>query len=350
MQPLEFMNPALFGLLAILATGVLIWLGLQLLNRLYPEGADETDHHYRFKRQTAKLLYVAFAVILLLVIVPIPDSTRGQLIGLLGVVITAMIALGSTSFVSNAMAGIMLRSVNNFRPGDFIQVGEHFGRVSERGLFHTEIQTESRDLTTLPNLFLVQQPVTVTRSSGTIVSARVSLGYDVPHDKARKKLLEASQEAELDDGFVRISELLDHAVLYQVYGLLSDTKKLLQARSRLREAILTVLHGADIEIASPSHMIQRRLDDGLHAMPPHLVEVVDLKQDDNEEKLIFDKAEAAEKTETLRSHRETFKQQLETLKKNGDAPDDQIEKLEQKITRIDETLKKRAEETKGSEK
>ena len=63
-----------------------------------------------------------------------------------------------------------LRAVRNFRMGDFIRVAEHFGRVSERGLFHTEIQTENRDLTTLPNLFLVTHPVTTIRTSGTIVS------------------------------------------------------------------------------------------------------------------------------------------------------------------------------------
>jgi len=37
-------------------------------------------------------------------------------------------------------------------------VGDYFGRVTERGLFHVEIQTEDRDLATLPNMFLVSQP------------------------------------------------------------------------------------------------------------------------------------------------------------------------------------------------
>lgn len=350
MQSFDLMNPIPFSAFAILATGLLIWLGLQLLNRLYPEGADQADQHYRFKRQTTKVLFIAFAITLLLVVVPIPDSTRGQLIGLIGVVITAMIALGSTSFVSNAMAGVMLRSVNNFRPGDFIQIGEHFGRVSERGLFHTEIQTENRDLTTLPNLFLVQQPVTVTRASGTIVSAKVSLGYDIPQSKVREKLLEAIEAAELKDGFIRTGDLLDHAVVYQAHGLLTDTKKLLQARSRLREAILNALHKADIEITSPSHMIQRRLDDDLRTMPTHIAEPTAVKKDASEEKLIFDKAEAAEKTETLREHRETLKQRLETLKKNGEGSEEETDKLAQQLARLDALIKQRADEKNGNKK
>ena len=44
-----------------------------------------------------------------------------------------------------------------------------FGRVTERGLFHTEIQTEDRDLVTLPNLYLVTNPVKVVRTFLTVL-------------------------------------------------------------------------------------------------------------------------------------------------------------------------------------
>ena len=172
------------------------------------------------------------------------------------------------------------------------------------------------------------------------MSASVSLGYDVGHETAKTKLLEAIETAELQDGFVRVTELLDHAVLYQAYGLLTDTKKLLLARSRLREAILKTLHAANIEIASPSHMIQRRLDDGLQAVPAHVIESATSNSEDSKEKLIFDKAEAAEKTETLRERREALKQQLAELPKDGDK--DLRGKLERQITGLDQLLEARA--------
>jgi small conductance mechanosensitive channel len=113
------------------------------------------------------VLTVAAAAILILTL-PIAESTRGQILSLLGLAVTATIALSSTTFIGNVMAGLMLRALHNFRAGDFLKVGEHF----EQGFLHTEIQTEERDLTTLPNLYLVTNPITVVRSSGTIVSAR----------------------------------------------------------------------------------------------------------------------------------------------------------------------------------
>ena len=72
------------------------------------------------------------------------DTSRGQLLALLGLALTAVIALSSTTFVANAMAGLMLRSVKSFRPGDFIRVGEQSGRVTERGRSSIFAPSETR--------------------------------------------------------------------------------------------------------------------------------------------------------------------------------------------------------------
>jgi len=52
-----------------------------------------------------------------------------------------------------------------------LRVWDPFGRVSERGFFYTEIQTEDRNLATLPNLYLVTNPITVVHVSGTVANA-----------------------------------------------------------------------------------------------------------------------------------------------------------------------------------
>ena len=71
---------------------------------------------------------VLLGLIVALLLVPIGDDPRTQLIGLLGLLLSLVITLASTTFVANAMAGFMLRAVRSFRTGDFIQVGEQFGR------------------------------------------------------------------------------------------------------------------------------------------------------------------------------------------------------------------------------
>ena len=213
-----------------------------------------------------------------------------------------------------AMAGIMLQAVRNFHSGDFIRVGKHFGRVTEQGLFHTEIQTGNRDLTTLPNAYLVSNPVTVVRHSGTITSSTVSLGYDVPHDKAEALMIESAQRAGLEEPFVQILELGNYAVSYRVAGLLAETKHLVSARTRLHRAVLDVLHGAGIEIASPTLMAQRRLSEDSRLVPG--VTLHRRRPPSGErppEDIIFDKAEQAEYIERLRFEQGQLEEQVKTL-------------------------------------
>jgi small-conductance mechanosensitive channel len=211
------------------------------------------------------------------------------------------------------MGGLMLRAVRSFRPGDFIQVEEQFGRVSERGLFHTEIQTQERDLVTLPNLYLITNPIRVVRTSGTIVSATVSLGYDRRHDEIEKLLCQAAEAAQLQDGFVQVKHLGDFSITYRVNGFLADVKQILTARSRLRASMLDALHGGGVEIVSPSFMNQRQLKEGAVVMPARKRKKAAEQHDAIPEELIFDKAEAAEKSDLLQKKRDEYKRDISEL-------------------------------------
>jgi hypothetical protein len=126
-------------------------------------------------------------------------------------------------------------------------------------LLHTRVQTEFRDLVTVPNLFMVTQPLHVVRASGTIIHTEISLGYDVHHEQVREALLAAAGNAGLKDAFVHVRSLGDFAVNYRVAGLLEDVQSLISTRSRLCTAVLDAMHAAGIEIVSPNFMNTRAL-------------------------------------------------------------------------------------------
>ncbi len=280
-------------LLLVLAAVVgLLWASHWLLLRRHPELGPEQ----RLPRQLILLLLVGCGVAVIVLALPVTSTVRDQLLSLLGLIVTAVIALSSTTFVANAMAGLMLRSTRNFHTGDFIRVGDQFGRVTERGLLHTEIQTEHRELTTLPNLYLIQQPVTVVRSSGTIVSVSVSLGYDIHHARIEPLLLEAARRAELEEPFVRYMELGNFAITYRIAGFLPDVKSLLTVRSNLAKHVLETLHEGNVEIVSPNFMNLRQLRHEEQMIPPPVEEPPQEEQPRPEERM-FDKAEQAERVE-----------------------------------------------------
>ena len=282
---------------------------------------------------------ISAVIIALIIMLPISDETRGQVLSLLGVVLTAVIALSSTTFVANAMAGVMLQTTQSFRPGDYIRVNEQFGRVIKRTLVNTQIQTEWRDLTTLPNLLLINNPVTVLHREGTIIFAEVSIGYDIPYTRVEELMKQAAADAGLEESFVLVHELLDHAVAYRVCGFLPSIKNLLSSRSNLRKTVLAQMHGHDIEIVSPSFMNQRQLEPRQKIIPEQPV----LHHDSGKESVsqapeekIFDKALEAESLEELKLDLETTRGEMKKARASRKTSEmDSDDKLETLLAELE---------------
>jgi len=290
---------SLLEFLPSLGTIVLVVLTLVVVQRLFRRGEAKVSGH-QFRNQTIMILLTAAGLLIVILVIPMGDTMRGQVLSLIGILLSAAIALSSTTVLGNAMAGLMMRGVRNFRMGDFIRAGELFGRVSERGLFHTEIQTEDRELTTIPNLYLVTHPVTTIRTSGTIVSTAVSLGYDVSRTRIEELLLEAAKKAELSEPFVHVLELGDFSVTYRVAGMLTQVKRLISTRSALRKCVMDSLHDGGVEIVSPNFMNTRALSADTLVIPKPSLRAAEIHSESSPEDVVFDKAEEAESIENLR--------------------------------------------------
>jgi small-conductance mechanosensitive channel len=237
-------------------------------------------------------------MIAIVLALPVSISSRNQVLGLLGVLLSGVIAFSSTTIVTNLMAGVVLRVNKPFRTGDYIKCSNFAGRVTEKGILDTEIQTEQRTLIHIANSFLLNNPVEVVRSSGTFISAEVSIGFDAHHAKVEKYLEQAAQKAGLSDAFVHVTALGNFSVNYKVSGMLLDTKSLLTSRSKLHTSILDELHNQDIEIMSPNFVAARPVEASQKFMAR--AKVKQSKENITHEDLAFDKADEAEKTEQMR--------------------------------------------------
>jgi len=310
------------SLAPLLATTLAVVAALWLLHWLVLGRRSDIGKGRRLPRQLALLAATIAGLVLVVLALPVAESTRNQVITLIGVLLSGVIAFSSTTIVANVMAGLVLRMTQPFHTGDFIQAGEHFGRITERGLFDTEIQTEHRELVALSNSWLLANPVTVVLASGAIVSANVSLGYDVHHARVRSLLLAAAEKAGLKDPFVQVIELADHAVSYRINGLLSEVKSLLTARSELHIAVLDALHGDGVEIVSPAFMNQRQISPEQRFMPdgkdPQPVAVPDGSR---AEDVVFDKAELAGQRAQARHALITELRRLEAEEKEAKGDD-----------------------------
>ncbi len=175
-------------------------------------------------------------------------------------------------------------------------------------------------------------PVTAIRSSGTLIEATVSLGYDVPRTRVERLMVEAAEECELEEPFVHVEELGDYSVTYRVAGLLKDVKKLISARSDLRERVMDGLHRGGVEIVSPTFMNQRVFTPESRFIPEVAVDQPKAEESMPEE-VVFDKADAAESQESLKLRHDELVEQIKSLKERIMKSVDEAEKKELELQR-----------------
>ena len=193
---------------------------------------------------------------------------------------------------------------------------------------------------------MVNQPVKVVRASGTIVSAKISIGYDVSRHELKPLFLDAAIRAELIDPFVQVVELGDYSVVYRVAGFLDAPERLLAARSKLQGAMLDALHEAEVEIMSPMFVATRNTDDAVSIPRQRIVAAV-VEEPDPAESRTFDKAEVAGGIETHRKAISEAEKMIETLEaelgsagdENDDAIRQRIEGCRRKITHLSDEIK-----------
>ncbi len=306
---------------------------------------DDAERSVRAQVATIGLCLLGLLVVIFL----LPDGSDSDLaFSVFGLIVTGALAISSQSIIANGMAGLMLRSMSSFKPGDFIEVADHIGRVSELGLFHTEIQTGDRDLVTLPNSLMVNQPVRVVRSSGTIVSATASIGYDVSRHQLQELFVQAATDSGLIEPFVQVLDLGDYSVNYRIAGFLEDPRSLLAARSRLRGSILDTLSAAGVEIMSPMYVARRSV--GNTPLLPHLIDPpIEDQHRRTAEDRVFDKAELAGRLEAsrtelveARSSLEALQSELDTLEPGADRAHVEagVSRFEQRIARLQRRIER----------
>ena len=307
-----------FGLasyLPLMTTLIILAIVLAVLHYFLIHRHQSMSSEERFPRQLIMLGLSLLAIVILIVAAPLSEATRNQILALLGIIISGVIAFSSASFVKNFMAAVVLRVTQPFKVGDFVTIDGQFGKVVSRGLLDTEIQTETRELIAIPNANFTSHPVTVARRSGIIVTSSVSLGYELSHATAEPLLLAAASNAGLEDPYVHIIELGNYAVNYRVAGLLKDVERILTTRSELNRQILDVVHSAGLEIVSPSVTRHINLGPDTHILPETFV-TPNKSASVEAEQIAFDKARALE---TIESEKQNLSEQIEIKKKNGES-------------------------------
>ena len=236
------------------------------LGGFHPDWAVPTFNIIRF------FLY-AFMLVLIFPFLPGSHSTafRG-----VSVFLGILFSLGSSSAISNMVAGLVITYMRPFKIGDRVKIGETVGDVMEKTMLVTRIRTIKNEDITVPNSNVLSGNTinyssnTRPEDSGLILHTTVTIGYNVPWKNMHETLIKAALRTDLlqktPSPFVLQTSLDDNYVSYQINAYTREPNKQAQIYSQLHENIQDCCNEAGIEIMSPHYNSLR--DGNMTTIPP----------------------------------------------------------------------------------
>ncbi len=222
-----------------------------------------------------KVIVYAFALIFMFPYLPGSDSPAFKGVSLfLGV----LFSLGSTSAISNLVAGIVITYMRPFAVGDRVKIGETMGDVIEKTTLVTKIRTLKNEEVTIPNATIINAHLwnysKTTKDLGLILHTSVTIGYDIKWETVNKLLLKAARRTTLvqkdPKPFVLQKSLDDFYVNYEINVYTKQAKKMPLIYSELHKNILEDFNAAGVEILSPHYNAIRDGND--KSIPGHVKE------------------------------------------------------------------------------
>lgn len=223
--------------------------------------------HADWAQPTFRMLkFLLYAFMLVLIFPYLPGSSSPAFQGV-SVFIGILFSLGSSSAISNMVAGLVITYMRPFKIGDRVKIGDITGDIIEKTTLVTRIRTPKNEDVTVPNSAILSSN-TINYSSnaqipgsGLIIHTTVTIGYDAPWRDVHRVLIEAANRTEfiLKDPapFVLQTSLEDFYVAYQLNGYTKESGRLATVYSQLHQNIQDSFNEAGIEIMSPHYRAQR---------------------------------------------------------------------------------------------
>jgi len=255
--------PDLMFLFVLVVVTRYILKTIKLFFAALAEGTMPLEH---FEREWAwptyrlvRFFVVAFALVVAYPYIPGSQSDAFKGISLF---IGVIFSLGSSSVISNMIAGYTMIYRRAFRVGDRVQVEQHIGDVIEARLLVTHLRTPKNEEIVIPNSVILNNSIvnysTMARTGKLILHAAVGIGYETPWRQVEAMLIQAAERSE---GFLKepkpfvLQKLLgDFAVTYEINVYCGDAQAMNRLYTQLYQNILDVFNEYGVQIMTPAYV------------------------------------------------------------------------------------------------
>lgn len=260
--------PSLAFLLVVTAVAFAVVRLLEVVFGAIAAGSVEIPGFYRdWAMPTYRIVRFFVIVIALIAMFPYVPGSESPAFKGITIFLGAVVSLGSSSAVSNVLAGVVLTYTRAFQIGDRVQIGDAVGDVIAKTLLVTRIRTIKNVDVTIPNSQVLGSQVSNFSArageGGLILHTTVTIGYDAPWRQVHELLKTAARATPgiLHDPspFVLQTSLDDFYVSYEINAYTAEPARMAQTYSDFHAAIQDAFNHAGVEICSPHY---RALRDG----------------------------------------------------------------------------------------
>ncbi|RPJ44158.1 MAG: mechanosensitive ion channel family protein [Betaproteobacteria bacterium] len=254
--------PKLFFLIILVIVARFL---LKLIRVFFDSIAEGRVHFPNFEQEWAwptyrivRFVFLAFTLVIAYPYIPGSDSDAFKGVSLfLGV----LFSLGSSSVLSNVIAGYSMTYRRAFKVGDRVRIDQTFGDVVEMSVLVTHVLTPKNERVVIPNSKILNNEVinysAMARDQGLILHTTVGIGYETSWRQVEAMLLMAAERTPglrpNSQAFVLQKSLGDFAVNYELNVYSDDAHSMNRQYTELHRNILDVFNEYGVQIMTPAY-------------------------------------------------------------------------------------------------
>lgn len=219
------------------------------------------NFHPEWAEPTYKICRILIVIIVLIMAFPyIPGSDSPAFKGI-SIFLGVLFSLGSSTTISNILAGYSLIYRRAFKVGDRVKIADFMGDVTEMRLEVTHLRTIKNEEIVVPNAMIVNSHVinysSLAVQGGLILHTGVTIGYDAPWRQVHALLLLAAQRTpgllREPKPFILQTSLDDFYASYELNVYCDTPLKMVELYSELHKNIQDAFNEYGVQIMSPNY-------------------------------------------------------------------------------------------------
>lgn len=251
--------------LADIALGLILFSVIIFVTRLLQNGLERhvlpnlsKDRGIQVALKTG-VGYVGTVIALLVTVAALGlDLTN---LALIAGALSVGLGFGLQNVVNNFVSGLILLAERPIKPGDWVIVGGHEGKVKKVNVRSTEIETFQRASVIIPNADLISTPVVNWTHKNILGRVEVAVGVAYGTDpRLVERILLGCAKAHPNvisypEANVLFTDFADSSLNFELRAYLSDVEQRLSTGSELRFAINDAFAENGVEIPFPQRVV-----------------------------------------------------------------------------------------------